>query len=192
MELVEALLLESRVADREHLVDQQDLGIDLDRDREREAHVHARGVVLQPQVEEVLQLGEGDDLVEALARLLAREPEHDRVDHHVVAGGEVGVEADAQLDERRQPPPDAQLAGVDAVDPGEALQERALAAAVAPDDPEELAFRDLHADVVDRLKHVERARAERMQGALLERVVLLVGQPERLADAQHGDRRRAG
>ena len=33
----------------------------------------------------------------------AREPEHDRVDHHVVARGQVRVEADAELDERRQP-----------------------------------------------------------------------------------------
>ena len=89
LELVEALLLEARVADREHLVDQQDLGVDLDRDREREPHRHARGVVLQPHVEELLELGEGDDAVEALARLLAREAEHDRVDHHVVARGQV-------------------------------------------------------------------------------------------------------
>ena len=59
------------VADREHLVDQQDLGVDLDRHREREAHVHPRGVVLQPHVEELLELGEGDDVVEARTRLLA-------------------------------------------------------------------------------------------------------------------------
>ncbi len=39
VELVEALLLEGGVADREHLVDQQDLGVDLDRDREGEPHV---------------------------------------------------------------------------------------------------------------------------------------------------------
>ena len=71
VELVEALLLEGGVADGEHLVDQQDVGVDLDRDREREPHVHARGVVLQLEVDELLELGEGDDVVEALARLLA-------------------------------------------------------------------------------------------------------------------------
>ncbi len=64
-ELLEALLLEGGVADREHLVDQQDLGVDLDRGREREAHEHPRGVVLELQVDELLQLGERDHLVEA-------------------------------------------------------------------------------------------------------------------------------
>ena len=41
-ELVEALVRERLVADREHLVDQQHLGVDVDRDREPEPHVHAR------------------------------------------------------------------------------------------------------------------------------------------------------
>ncbi len=34
LELLEALLLERGVADGEHLVDEQDVGVDLDRDRE--------------------------------------------------------------------------------------------------------------------------------------------------------------
>ena len=42
VEDVEALLLKGGVADGEHLVDQQDVGVDLDRHREREPHVHAR------------------------------------------------------------------------------------------------------------------------------------------------------
>ena len=47
IEDVEALLLEGGVADREHLVDQQDVGVHLDRHREGQTHVHARGVVLE-------------------------------------------------------------------------------------------------------------------------------------------------
>ena len=74
-----------------------------------------------------------------------------------------------------------QLARVDGVDAGEALQQRALAAPVAPDDAEELARGDLDADVVDRLELVEAAAAERVERPLLERVVLLMGQPEALA-----------
>ena len=58
LEPVEALLLEGGVADREHLVDQQDVGVDLNGDREREAHGHARRVVLELEIEELLQLGE--------------------------------------------------------------------------------------------------------------------------------------
>ena len=71
IELIEALLLKRGVSDREDLVDQEHVRVHLDGDREREAHVHAGGVVLELEVEELLELGEGDDLVEPLARLLA-------------------------------------------------------------------------------------------------------------------------
>ena len=60
----EALLLELGVADREHLVDEQDLGLEVRGDRERQAHVHAARVALHGRVEELLEPGELDDLVE--------------------------------------------------------------------------------------------------------------------------------
>ena len=56
------------VADGEHLVEQQDVEVDLDRDRVREADLHPRREVLQLLVDEALELGEGDDLVEAARR----------------------------------------------------------------------------------------------------------------------------
>ena len=62
--LAQALLLEFRVADGEHLVDQQDLGFEVGRDGERQAHVHAARVALDGRVEETLDTGELDDLVE--------------------------------------------------------------------------------------------------------------------------------
>ena len=60
VEHVEALLLEGRVADGQHLVDQQDVRVDLDRHRERQPDVHAGGVVLELEVLELLELGELD------------------------------------------------------------------------------------------------------------------------------------
>ena len=68
-ELVEALVREALVADRQHLVDEQHVGIDVDRDGKAEAHVHAGRVRLDRRVDEVRQLGELDDLVEALLDL---------------------------------------------------------------------------------------------------------------------------
>ena len=152
VEDVEALLLEGGVADREHLVDQQDVGVDLDRHREGQAHVHARGVVLELEVLELLELGELDHALVAGARLARGEPEHDPVQRDVVAGGEVRVEADAELDERRHPPVAPDLPPVGAVDAGQALQQRALAAAVAPDDAEELPRLDREGDVLQRVQ----------------------------------------
>ena len=72
MHAVEALALERLVADREHLVDEQHVGIDVDGDCEAEAHVHARRVVLHLLVDEPLELGELDDVVEPLHRCRVR------------------------------------------------------------------------------------------------------------------------
>ena len=60
----EALLLELGVADGEHLVDEQDLRLEVRGDREREPHVHPARVALHGRVDELLDLGELDDLVE--------------------------------------------------------------------------------------------------------------------------------
>ena len=67
-------------------------------------------VVLELEVLELAQLGEVDDLLVALARLRRAQAEHDRVEDHVVARRQVGVEADAELDERRQPAVDPDVA----------------------------------------------------------------------------------
>ena len=73
-ELLGAPALELLVADREHLVDQEHIGIDVDRDREPEADVHARRVVLDRCVDEAPDAGERDDLVEPLIHLRFDKP----------------------------------------------------------------------------------------------------------------------
>ena len=65
----ETAALELRVADREHLVDEQDLRLEVRRDREREPHVHPARVALDGRVDELLDAGELDDVVEALLDL---------------------------------------------------------------------------------------------------------------------------
>ena len=47
------------------------------------------------------QLGELDDLVEALLNLALRHAEHDAVDEDVLAAGDLGMKAGAELDQRR-------------------------------------------------------------------------------------------
>ena len=66
--LAEALALERGVADGQHLVDDQDLGLEVRGDREGQPHVHAARVALDRRVEELLDLRERDDLVEAAGR----------------------------------------------------------------------------------------------------------------------------
>ena len=181
-ELVEALLLERRVADREHLVDQQDVGVDLDRGREREPDVHARGVVLELEVDELLELGEREDVVEPLAASLRESPSMIALMITLSRAVRSGLNPTPSSMNGDSRPLIGELAVVDVVDPGEAFEQRALAAAVAPDDPEELPGGDLDADVLDGAQDVELRARERVQRPLLERVVLLVRQAERLAD----------
>ena len=173
---------ERGVADGENLVDQQDVRVDLNRHREREPDVHAGGVVLELELLELAQFGEVDDRVIARAGLARGEAHHDPVEHDVVARGEILVEADAELDEGRQAPVHPDSSAVDAVDAGQALQQRALAAPVAPGDPEELARAHVEGDVAQRFERLMAGAAQRVQRALLERVRALLGHAERLAD----------
>ena len=68
----QALRLEQLVADGEHLVDEQHVGVEVDGDGEPEAHVHARRVVLDRLVDELGELGEVDDVVEDAGRSRVR------------------------------------------------------------------------------------------------------------------------
>ena len=98
--LAEALALERGVADGQHLVDDQDLRLEVRRDGEGEPHVHAARVALDRRVEELLDLGEGDDLVELAIDLGLAHAEDGAVEVDVLAAGQLGVEAGADLQQR--------------------------------------------------------------------------------------------
>src|SRR5215207_1288713 len=100
--------------------------------------MHAGGVILQLEVGEFLQLREFDHAVHTLTRLTWRQAQHQRVEDDVVPCSQVGIEPYAELDEGGEPPVDVDASGVSAVNARQALQQRALAGAVTPDDPEEL------------------------------------------------------
>ena len=102
--LAEALLLEPRVADREHFVDDQDLRLEVRRDREREPHVHAARVVLHRRVDEALDLGEGDDLVELARDLRAAHAENRAVQENVLAAGQLRMKPGADFEQRADAP----------------------------------------------------------------------------------------
>ena len=70
-------------------------------DREREADVHAAGVALHRRVDELLDVGELDDLVELAFDLGLAHAEDRAVQVDVLASGQLGVEAGADLQQRR-------------------------------------------------------------------------------------------
>jgi hypothetical protein len=154
VDAVHALLLEVHVPHREDLVDDQHVGVDGDRDAEAQAQAHARRVRPHRLVDVVAELRELDDLVDLGRHLLAGEAHHDPVQEDVGPPGEVHVEAGAQLEQARHPP-------VDPVAPARGrgrarkdLEQRRLAGAIRPAQPERGARREAEVDVLERPEFV--------------------------------------
>ena len=145
--LPDALALEADVADRQHLVDEHDLRIEVRGHREREPDGHAARVALERGVEEALDLGEVHDLVEAPVDLAPPHAEDRAVQIDVLAPGQLPVEAGPDLEQRAQPSLDACVPRRRLGDAREDLEQRALAGSVAPDERDEVAFRHLERHV---------------------------------------------
>src|SRR5207249_7906474 len=131
--LAEALPLKCNVADREYLVDDQDVGLEVGRHGEREPHIHAARVVLDRRVQEGFDTGKVDYLIELALNLPTPHAENCTVHVDVLAPGEFAV----------KPGPDLKETAEVAVDDGSTagglgqsaknLQQRAFASSVAPD-----------------------------------------------------------
>ena len=180
-DLAEALALERLVADREDLVEQEHVRVEVRGDREAEPHVHPRRVRAHRPVDRVLELGERDDLVEALADLRLAETLDRAVQEDVLAAAEVGVEAGAELEQRADPTADGDLALGRLDDPGDQPQQRRLARAVAPDQADRLARRDRDRDVRER-EHVLRLGAPAQHEQLLQAARLVRADAEAARD----------
>ena len=161
-------------------------GIDVDGHGEAEADEHARRVVLDRCVDEPLETGELDDLVEAPVDVLLRQPEDRAVQVDVLAPRQLGVEPRSELEQRRDPAVDRDRALVRAKDPRQALQQGALAGAVLADDGEDLALVDLERDPLERPELLVR-RPAAAQDRGLQVLVALVEDPEPLPDVVDHD-----
>ena len=146
----EALALELGVAHGQHLVDHEDVGLEVGGHREGQPQVHARRVPLDGGVEEPLDAREGDDLVEAAAHLLAGHAQDGAVQVDVLPSRQLGVEPGAHLQQGTHPAPRTGHARRRLRDPGEDLEQRALPGAVAADHAEGLTLGHLEVDVPQR------------------------------------------
>ena len=177
-ELVETLVREPFVANRQDLVHQEHVGVDVNCHREPEPHVHAGRVGLHRRVDELFQLGELHDLVEPTLDVALRQAEHDAVDEHVLAAGDFRMKAGAELDERRDAAVDAHDAAGRLRDACDELQRRALARSVPADDAVGRSLRHGERDVGERRKRLARlqvAHEAALQQRALERRELTAG-----------------
>ena len=91
-----------------------------------------------------------DDLVELPVDLGPLHAEDGAIQVDVLPPGQLGMEAGADFQQRPDPPVDLGFAAGRLGDPGEDLQQRALAGAVAADDAENLALAHFKTDVPQR------------------------------------------
>ena len=117
-------------------------GVDVGGDGEGEPRGHARRERPRRGVHEVLDLGPLDDALEAPPHVRAREAQERALEHDVLARGELAVEPQAELEDRRDPAGDVDPPFRGRQDAGDDAEEGALAGAVSADDAD--AFAGLH------------------------------------------------
>ena len=64
-----APFLKRDIADRKHFIDEQNILVEIGGNGESQSNVHAAGVMLHRSVDELLDFGEADDIVELAANL---------------------------------------------------------------------------------------------------------------------------
>jgi hypothetical protein len=139
LHLAEALLLEGGVAHGQHLVDDEDLRLEVRRHGEGQPHVHAAGVALHRRVEERSTSAKATISSKLARRLALAHAEDGAVEEDVLAAAQLRVEAGADLQQARRrgrgAAPRPRVGG----DAREDLQQRALAGAVAADEAQHFA-----------------------------------------------------
>src|SRR6266508_587728 len=190
VDLPEALALEGLVTDREHLVEQNDVGVQVGCEREPQAHVHARGVHAHGKVDEALDLGEGDDLVHPLTDVCAAEAVDGAVQVNVLPPGEIRVKTRPEPEQRADRPPRLEAAARRPEDPGDQPQERRLPRAVPPHEADRLPGLDLERHVPQR-PDVERPHLAAAHDGLFQRHVPLRMDAEAAAHLLSDDRARS-
>ena len=191
VDLPEALALEFLITDREDLVQEEHVRLNVRGDRKAEPHVHTGGVGAHRQVDEPLQLGECDDLVHQLTDACPGEPMDRAVQVDVLAPREVLVEPGTELEERADSPPDFDPARGRLEDSRDQLQQRRLAGAVAADEPECLAGLDLERDIAKGPDLVHGRASAPRDDRVLERPIGAFRDPEALRHPVDDDLSRA-
>src|SRR5262249_52180188 len=132
---IKTLPLEGHVADGQHFVQKQNLGLQMGSDRKPQPDVHSGGVPLDRYVDELLNLRELDDTVELSPDLASSHAQDRSTQLNVFPAGQLRMEPRPDLDQRRRPPIDRDLSGRRRRDACQQLQYRALAGTIGANDP---------------------------------------------------------
>ena len=134
----EALGLKSSISDSEHFIDDQYLRLEVGRDREGESHMHSAAVAFDRCVEEPFHSGERDNLIEPGSDLTFFHTHDCPIEEDVLPPGEFGVESGADLEKRRDAPPQTDASTGGLCDTGQDFEKSGLPCTIASNDPEDL------------------------------------------------------
>lgn len=149
LHFAEAFLLEGGVADGEDFVDEEDFGFEMGGDGEGEAHAHAAAVMLERRVDEALDFGKGDDLVEFADDFGFAHAEDGSAEEDVFAAGELRMEAGADFEKAGDAAVEFGVSHGGAGDAREQLEQRGFAGAVSADQADDFALLDFEGNVAD-------------------------------------------
>src|SRR5690242_10219600 len=142
LHLAEALALKRNVTNREHLVHDEDLWLQMGRDRKGQTHIHATRVALDWSLDKPFDLRERNDFIELAVDLRFPHAKQSAAEIDVFAPGQLWVEASADLEKTANAAVDLSPALRRLDDSRQNLQQRTLAGAIWTDDAEDLSARD--------------------------------------------------
>jgi hypothetical protein len=148
--LAKAAFLEGGISDREHFVNQEDLGLEMRRDGESQPQVHAARVVLHGRVDERSDLGKRNDSVELCQDLRALHAENRAAEQHVLAACQLRVETGAHFEQGADASVQVDLPDGGLGDAREDLQQGALPGPVGADQAQRRPTGHFERDVAQR------------------------------------------
>src|SRR5215469_1689452 len=102
--LVSRFLPEPRIAHCQNFVYQENFRLKEGGHRESKTNIHSTRVVLDRGIEEFLDFGKRNDLIELAHNLIAPHAEDGSVQEHVFAAGQFRMEASTYFEEAAHPP----------------------------------------------------------------------------------------
>src|SRR5882672_12246265 len=155
--LTETLLLESKIANGQHFIDDQDLWFEMRRYRESKPHRHAGGVVFHGSVEKRLGLGESNDLVKLAFNFAFAHAQNRAIKKNVFPSGEFRVKTSSDLEQTSNPAIQHSAACRGPGDTRENLQQRRFTRPITADNADDLSRSHLETDIFEGPDRICRA-----------------------------------
>ena len=146
-DLAETFLLKCRVANCEHLVYDEHFRVQMRRHGKCEPHLHAARIVFDRGVDEALDFGKGDDLVELAIDVAPLHAENRAVEKHILAAAQLGMKAGPDFEQGSDEAANRDVPFSRSRNPRQHFQQRALTGAIASDDSNHFTLRDVERNV---------------------------------------------